>query len=288
MTGLEVLDPFGDTLRSTGPRASANPWRFSTKDTDQESGWLYYGYRYYAPKLGRWVSRDRAAEHGGLNIYAAFLNDAVCRYDVLGLITVTVISDSTCGGDNLVWSVVFGLQSPNRAAAFTGISSPEEFLSACESAVRDKGERITQLNLSGHGGAKAAGVSFSGGYLDINKFSATQRQRLRNVLAAGATLTLYVCEAAATQGDKRDLQKASDTYGVCIKATDGSCQPGPDGWFLTRWIGTGIRHVVGWWTKQPQGQGWIKFQPQDRVPCPGGRSDEVRVVGRSDVIPVSP
>ncbi len=37
-------DPFGDTLRSTGPRASGNPWRFSTKYTDQESGWLYYGY----------------------------------------------------------------------------------------------------------------------------------------------------------------------------------------------------------------------------------------------------
>jgi RHS repeat-associated protein len=55
-------DPFGDTLRSTGPRASANPWRFSTKYTDQESGWLYYGYRYYAPRLGRWVSRDPIAD----------------------------------------------------------------------------------------------------------------------------------------------------------------------------------------------------------------------------------
>jgi hypothetical protein len=36
-------DPFGDTLRSTGPRASANPWRFSTKYTDQELGWLCHG-----------------------------------------------------------------------------------------------------------------------------------------------------------------------------------------------------------------------------------------------------
>ncbi len=53
-----IYDPFGDTLRSTGPRASANPWRFSTKYTDQESGWLYYGYRYYSPCLGRFISRD--------------------------------------------------------------------------------------------------------------------------------------------------------------------------------------------------------------------------------------
>jgi RHS repeat-associated protein len=60
-------DPFGDTLRSTGPRASANPWRFWTKYADQESGWLYYGYRYYAPRLGRWVSRDPIGELADAN-----------------------------------------------------------------------------------------------------------------------------------------------------------------------------------------------------------------------------
>jgi RHS repeat-associated protein len=82
-------DPFGDTLRSTGPRASANPWRFSTKYTDQESGWLYYGHRYYAPKLGRWVSRDvidEASRHGrrkgSANRYA--LAAPLNRIDVLG------------------------------------------------------------------------------------------------------------------------------------------------------------------------------------------------------------
>ena len=30
---------------------------------------LYYGYRYYSPKLGRWISRDPLGEAGGLNLY---------------------------------------------------------------------------------------------------------------------------------------------------------------------------------------------------------------------------
>jgi RHS repeat-associated protein len=30
----------------------------------------YYGYRYYEPTAGKWLSRDPIAERGGLNLYA--------------------------------------------------------------------------------------------------------------------------------------------------------------------------------------------------------------------------
>lgn len=45
----------------------------------------YYGYRYYDPKLGRWLSRDRIGERGGLNLYGFLGNDGVSFYDLLGL-----------------------------------------------------------------------------------------------------------------------------------------------------------------------------------------------------------
>ena len=38
--------PFGELLRATGPMAMVNPFRFSTKYQDDETGLLYYGYRY--------------------------------------------------------------------------------------------------------------------------------------------------------------------------------------------------------------------------------------------------
>ena len=54
--------PFGEPVRVSGAMAGANPFRFSTKYTDDETGMLYYGYRYYNPSLGRWVSRDPLGE----------------------------------------------------------------------------------------------------------------------------------------------------------------------------------------------------------------------------------
>jgi hypothetical protein len=46
---------------------------------------VYYGYRYYSPGLGRWVSRDPIGERGGLALYCNSKNDMCRRSDVLGL-----------------------------------------------------------------------------------------------------------------------------------------------------------------------------------------------------------
>jgi RHS repeat-associated protein len=77
--------PFGETIRATGPMASANPMQFSTKFTDDESGMLYYGYRSYNPNVGRWLSRDPIQENGGENMYWAGANRLVSEVDLLGL-----------------------------------------------------------------------------------------------------------------------------------------------------------------------------------------------------------
>jgi RHS repeat-associated protein len=77
--------PFGELIRSTGSMSESNPFRFSTKYQDDETGLLYYGYRYYQPVTGRWLSRDPLEEDGGENIYAFVSNDAVNRFDEFGL-----------------------------------------------------------------------------------------------------------------------------------------------------------------------------------------------------------
>jgi RHS repeat-associated protein len=68
-------DPYGNTIAQSGDLADANPYRFSSKYWDGEIGFYYYGYRFYSPGLGRWVSRDPIDERGGLNIYAFVIND---------------------------------------------------------------------------------------------------------------------------------------------------------------------------------------------------------------------
>ncbi len=78
-------DPFGKMLRATGPLAFTNPFRFSTKFQDDETGLLYYGYRYYDPQTGRWLSRDPIQESDGGNIYAFVHNAPAGQFDVAGL-----------------------------------------------------------------------------------------------------------------------------------------------------------------------------------------------------------
>jgi RHS repeat-associated protein len=77
-------DPFGKTLRVTGEYATRNPFRFSTKYTDEESGLIYYGYRYYNPQTGKWISKDPIGEAGGLNLYGFVVNSPLINIDPLG------------------------------------------------------------------------------------------------------------------------------------------------------------------------------------------------------------
>ena len=62
IVGRYEYNPFGELIRATGPLAKANPFRFSTKFCDGESGLVYYGYRYYNPSQGRWIGRDPAPD----------------------------------------------------------------------------------------------------------------------------------------------------------------------------------------------------------------------------------
>jgi len=73
----------GTLLTGTG-YADANPFRFSTKWLDTETGLGCYGYRHYSPRLGRWLSGDPIAERGGLNLYEVVENCPTVYVDALG------------------------------------------------------------------------------------------------------------------------------------------------------------------------------------------------------------
>ena len=98
-----LLGPFGEPLVSNGAVAALIPFQFSTKYYDAETGLLYYGYRYYDPNSGRWLSRDPMfeitgempeIESGGPNLYATAGNDTINRVDVHGLFAE--IKDCDC------------------------------------------------------------------------------------------------------------------------------------------------------------------------------------------------
>jgi len=77
-----ILTPaFGDRATSECDFTFA----FQGQFLDTESGFLNYGYRYYSPHLGRWLSKDPVEEFGGKNLYGYVLNNPSNNSDFLGL-----------------------------------------------------------------------------------------------------------------------------------------------------------------------------------------------------------
>src|SRR5438128_2573342 len=92
-------DPFGNTISSSGTQASANVYRFSSKEIHVNIGIYYYGYRFYDPNLQRWLNRDPIGELGFTviprarpvrspnksNLYYFLANEPINHIDPYGL-----------------------------------------------------------------------------------------------------------------------------------------------------------------------------------------------------------
>jgi len=74
-------------LPANRPWADLLPFHYSSKLRDADSGFNYYGYRFYDPGAGRWLNRDPIGEEGGMNLYGFVNNDPLNLLDYLGLNT---------------------------------------------------------------------------------------------------------------------------------------------------------------------------------------------------------
>jgi len=84
----EVYYPFGGTALWAAASETESGYktiRYSGKERDA-TGLYYYGYRYYAPWLQRWVSTDPALVANGLNFFCYVLNNPLALKDLYGLV----------------------------------------------------------------------------------------------------------------------------------------------------------------------------------------------------------
>ncbi len=78
-------DAYGNLVSQSGSLASANVYRFSSKEFHANSGLYYYGYRWYAPNLQRWLNRDPIGERYDANLYRFVYNSPLNYVDPDGL-----------------------------------------------------------------------------------------------------------------------------------------------------------------------------------------------------------
>lgn len=119
------------------------------------------------------------------------------------------------------------------------------------------GSLITVLNISGHGLANGAGVSFSSGKgFDIGQ----SYNQLGPYLAANAVIKIWSCEAANTYQKCQDLRNAANALDATIYANTGTVLSGPNGNVLSRVS----RQVVAWVVGENAGE-WRVFTPQPKI-----------------------
>lgn len=97
------IDGDGQWQDDADPYAFVNPFRFSTKFFDDGTGLGYSGYRYYSPKLGRWISRDPSGEFGGETLYRFVGSSPTHAVDPLGLEPIEVQFDAFIPGRVGTW-----------------------------------------------------------------------------------------------------------------------------------------------------------------------------------------
>ena len=98
-------DPFGKLIRYAGTRTTSMSLLYGTKYLDMETGLIYYGYRYYNPRQGRFINRDPIGEEGGLNLYGFVGNSPTNWVDYLGLEWVDVCEDGYTYDITQMWNM---------------------------------------------------------------------------------------------------------------------------------------------------------------------------------------
>lgn len=96
----EHFYPFGETAYLEGEDAIEVGYktvRYSGKERDA-TGLYYYGFRYYAPWLQRWINPDPAGAVDGLNAYRMVRNNPVTLFDNDGLMPVKAQQHDKGGG----------------------------------------------------------------------------------------------------------------------------------------------------------------------------------------------
>lgn len=89
-----VLSSNGTVLAAS---AYGNRVMWQGREYSPRTGLYYFRSRYYAPNLGRWLSKDAVGVAAGLNFYQAFVSNPANYLDPFGFTSYLYVTKSHCG-----------------------------------------------------------------------------------------------------------------------------------------------------------------------------------------------
>lgn len=152
--------PYGESASLAG-----NPYRYTGRRLDPETGLYFYRSRYYSASIGRFMQNDTIGYAGGDNLYAYALNDPINLYDPMGTSSDTAMNG---GGYNLtsgdiLSSFAAGFGNGVAQGAVNAIYGPYSYLSDGAVSVPTVSPfQVTSNYFAQEGGAVATGIGASG------------------------------------------------------------------------------------------------------------------------------
>jgi len=122
LISYEEYFPYGGTSFTAGKsqkEVKLKEYRYTGKERDDFTGLYYYGARYYAPWLGRWMSADPSGPQDGLNLYEYVSSNPILYHDPDGRKKKTKLPDI-----DRSWEVKPGLVMRSYGTAAQGFMNP--------------------------------------------------------------------------------------------------------------------------------------------------------------------
>lgn len=93
-----------------------NPWHWKSKRLDPETGWHFFGRRYYSAQAARWTTPDPLGYEVGPNLYAYACNRPFSLQDPYGLMPIELQSGSKASGSSGSGGSSGGAGRPSESA----------------------------------------------------------------------------------------------------------------------------------------------------------------------------
>ena len=168
VVGTYQYDAFGVIKSETG--AVVNPYRFTGREYDAESGLYYYRTRYYDAGVGRFITKDlyrgAISQPKDLHRYTYVGNNPICWVDPLGLNSDKGFGSKVRTWGKAIWEAIdiacgsaiggAGKALPDLAKIFIWQKKREKFIENPEAEIPGSGE-------NGGGGGSDDGDQGSGG-----------------------------------------------------------------------------------------------------------------------------
>jgi len=130
-----TFDSFGNLTASSG--SLTNPFQYTGRESDPETGLYYYRARYYDPAEGRFLNEDPIRFNGGMNFYRYVSNNPAFSKDPYGLAdclpdckTLSLNNAATFWDDSFATpeQVDAFFQSTNAPASWDGYDAAAAFI----------------------------------------------------------------------------------------------------------------------------------------------------------------